>query len=84
MAGTWKDKPVANIKTAIKSKYWSKDQNGSTTSEPYEIKNFNAAGTKKKQEKIKPQKNRIPEPKLTGSIILRSVFVKPGIKYSKS
>ena len=34
ITGTWKAKPVVNIKTATKSKYWSNDQNGSTTSDP--------------------------------------------------
>ena len=34
-----------------KSKYWLKDQKGSTISEPYEIKKFKAAGTRKKYEK---------------------------------
>ena len=48
IAGTWKASPVANNNTAIKSKYWSNDQNGSTTSEPYDIKNLKAAGTRKK------------------------------------
>ena len=71
---------MANINTAIKSKYWSKDQKGSTTSDPYEIKNFKAAGTRKKYEKINPQKNKIPDPKLTGKMTSRSVFVSPGIK----
>ena len=46
--GTWNDKPVVNIRADIKLKYWSNDQSGSTTSEPYEIKNFKAAGTRKK------------------------------------
>ena len=32
--GTWNTSPVVKIKTAKKSKYWSKDQKGSTTSEP--------------------------------------------------
>jgi hypothetical protein len=34
ITGTWNASPVVKIKTAIKSKYWSKDQNGSTTSDP--------------------------------------------------
>ena len=34
IAGTWNARPVVNIKTAIKSEYWSKDQKGSTTFEP--------------------------------------------------
>jgi hypothetical protein len=74
MAGTWKASPVANSKTATKSKYWSKDQKGSTTSEPYEMKNLKAAGTSKKYEKINPIKNSIPDPKLTGKIISLSFF----------
>ena len=57
-AGTWKAIPVANNNTAIKSKYWSNDQKGSTTSEPYEIKKFKAAGTRKKYENPKPTKNQ--------------------------
>ena len=32
--GTWKANPVVKINTAIKSKYWSNDQKGSTTSDP--------------------------------------------------
>jgi hypothetical protein len=48
IAGTWNANPVANNKTAIKSKYWSNDQKGSTISAPYEIKNLKAAGTRKK------------------------------------
>ena len=33
-AGTWKAIPVAKSKTEMKSKYWLKDQKGSTISEP--------------------------------------------------
>ena len=68
----------------MNSKYWSNDQKGSTTSDPYDIKKFKAAGTKKKYEKSKPKKNNIPDPKLTGRIIDLSFFVKPGIRYNKS
>ena len=82
IAGTWKASPVANSKTATKSKYWSKDQKGSTTSEPYEIKNLSAAGTRKKYEKTNPIKKSIPDPRLTGKTISLSFFVNPGIRYS--
>ena len=33
-AGTWKAIPVAKSNTALKSKFWLKDQKGSTTTEP--------------------------------------------------
>ena len=48
------------------------------------VKNFKAAGTKKKQEKINPKMNNTPEPKLTGKTISRSFFVRPGIRYNNN
>ena len=81
--GIWKAKPVVKISTEIKLKYWSKDQNGSTTSDPYAIKNFSAAGTRKRYEKISPIPNNIPEPSVMGNIMSRSRFVIPGKTYTK-
>ena len=84
IAGTWKAKPVENSNMETKSKYWLKDQKGSTISEPYEIKKFKAAGTRKKYEKNNPRKKSIPDPKLIGKIMLRSFCVSPGIKYNNN
>ena len=76
--GTWNANPVLNNNNNIKSKYCSNDQRGSTISEPYWIKKFNAAGINTLKEKYIPAKNKHIEVIKIGRKNLASVVVNPG------